>query len=275
MSKFRWNPFVLEGEAPGSVRHISMSGSKAEAKPTRVEMWSDEQKALFREMWPSIQAGFTGDVAKYPGQMFVPKTGEEAAYLEGAPKLASYLGGVRGKLGQPAFEVTPETTEQYYQESIKAPMMKEWQESVEPMIREAYAGPGYWGSARAGAQQKGAQTLATTLGAARGELAYKDEMARRESLEAAAGREATYGAPVAQAEAGILGTAGQYSRMIDQEQVQADFQRWLMGEEVGGVKPSQYNPFLQLAFQALGLEPFALGTTSTSKSFGASGSFTL
>jgi hypothetical protein len=58
--------------------------------------------------------------------------------------------------------------------------------------------------------------------------------------------------------------------MIDQERVAADMQRWLMGEEVDGVKPTQYNPFLQLIFQALGLQQYALGSksSSTSGSFG-------
>ena len=77
---------------------------------------------------------------------------------------------------------------------------------------------------------------------------------------------------MAATEAGILGTAGGYSRMIDQEKVTADLQRWLMGEEVEGVAPTMYNPFLQLAYQLLGLEPYALGTKASSNAWNVSGS---
>ena len=263
--------FILEGEWPGSRRFISLGfgKSKAKSRPARVGMWNPGQEEAFETLWPKIQAGLAGPVPIYPKSMYVPKTAEEQAYLEAMPRLAGEISEARGRLGQPAFQITPETTEEYYQQAVKAPMMKEWQETVEPMIREAYAGPGYWGSARAGAQAKGAETLATTLGAKRAELSYADEQARRAALESAAGREATYAGPMAETEAGMLGTAGQYSRMIDQEKVMADFQRWLMGEEVEGVAPTMYNPFLQLAYQLLGLEPYALGTKASSNAWNA------
>ena len=263
--------FILEGEWPGSRRFISLGfgKSKAKSRPARVGMWNPGQEEAFKTLWPKIQAGLAGPVPIYPKSMYVPKTAEEQAYLEAMPRLAGEIGEARGRLGQPAFQITPETTEEYYQQAVKAPMMKEWQETVEPMIREAYAGPGYWGSARAGAQAKGAETLATTLGAKRAELSYADEQARRAALESAAGREATHAGPMAETEAGMLGTAGQYSRMIDQEKVMADFQRWLMGEEVEGVAPAMYNPFLQLAYQLLGLEPYALGTKASSNAWNA------
>jgi hypothetical protein len=58
--------------------------------------------------------------------------------------------------------------------------------------------------------------------------------------------------------------------MIDQEKNLADIQRWLSGETVDGVTPTQYNPFLQLVFQALGLSAFDIGTKSKSTSFGGS-----
>ena len=260
--------FILESEWPGSRRFISASGSKSTSKPVKVSMWDPGQEATMAGLWPQIAGGLGEAAPTYPKSMYVPKTAEEQAYLQAVPGLAGEVGAARGRLGQPSFAPTPETTEEFYQQAIRAPMMQEWGETVEPAIREAYAGPGYWGSARAGAQAKGAETLATTLGAKRAELAYQDELARRGALETAAGREATYAGPMATTEAGMLGTAGEYSRMIDQEKVTADLQRWLMGEEVEGVTPTMYNPFLQLAYQLLGLEPYALGTKAVSKSFG-------
>jgi len=261
---YKWNPFTIEGEAPGLVRYISFGSSKSKSKPVQVSMWAPGQQKAFEALWPTIETGVQGPTPTYPGQMYVPQTAEETAYLGRVPELAEQLASARARLGQPAYQITPETTEQYYQGAIRAPMMKEWREIVEPATREAYAGPGYWGSARAEAQRKGAETLATTLGAKRAELAYADEQARRQALEAAASREATYAEPMTAREAQMLGTAGEYSRMIQQEKVAADLQRWLSGEEVEGVSVGAYNPYIQLAFQLLGLDPYALGTKSTS-----------
>jgi len=42
-----------------------------------------------------------------------------------------------------------------------------------------------------------------------------------------------------------------------------------MGEEVEGAAPTMYNPFLQLAYQLLGLEPYALGTKASSNAWNA------
>lgn len=263
---YKWSPFTLAGEGPGWVRYISGGGSKQKSRPVKVSMWSPEQETVSKALWPQIEQGLSG-TPSYPGQMYVPKTQEEKAYLERTPQLAGDLAGMRARLGQPAYQITPEATEQYYQQSIKAPMMREWEETVEPSIRESYAGPGYWGSARAEAQVEGAENLSTELGRQRGELYYKDELARRSALESAAGREASYGLPYATGEAQMLGSAGEYSRMIDQEKVSADLQRWLMGESVGGVSNAAYSPYMQLAFQFLGLDPYALGTKSEGKSF--------
>ena len=225
-------------------------------------------------------------VPRYPGDLFAPTTPEELEYFgregnfaEDLARLRVAMGEQRDRLATPAFNVTPETTEQYYQDVIRAPMMKDWREVVEPQIRESFAGPGYWGSARAQAQVEGAEDLTTTLGSERGKLYYADEQARREALEAAAAREAGFAPIMAQLD--YLGTTegakfaeevaksrAEYSRQIEQERIAGELQRWLMGEEVGGVTPTQYNPFLQLAFQALGLSPYVVGTKTTGSSYG-------
>jgi hypothetical protein len=267
---FKWNPFVIGGSAPGEVRYVSFggSGSKSKSVPVQLPAWSPQQQAIASTLGSTIQRGLTEPVPAYPGRLYVPRLPEEEAYLSRTPALAEQVAAMRARLGQPAYAITPETTEQYYQQAIRAPALREWQEVVEPTIREAYAGPGYWGSARAQAQTKGAEELATELGRQRATLYYQDELARRQAAEAAAQREATYGVPYATAEAELMGTAGQYARMIEEQKALADLQRWLMGETVEGVTPYQYSPFLQLAFQYLGLSPYAYGQKTESKSFG-------
>jgi len=264
-----YNPFALQSW-PGEYRYISFGRQKASSKPVQLPAWAPEQYAVMTPLAAAIRRGIEQPVPTYPGQMYVPRTPEESAYFQQVPGIAEQIAQARTRLGQPAYEVTPETTEQYYQQAIKAPMMKEWREIAEPAIREAYTGPGYWGSARAEAQARGAETLATELGSKRAELSYQDEMARRQALESAAGREATYALPYATGQAEMLGTAGAYARGVEQERSLADLNRWLMGETVEGVSPTQYNPFVQLAFQLLGLSPYEYGqrTTQSGWNFG-------
>lgn len=234
-----------------------------------------------------VPTGESG-VPRYPGNLFVPETEEEAAYLGRESNLASDLARMRAgmeatmaNLSRPAYDISPETTEQYYQDVIRAPAMQEYEQIVAPQIKEAFVGPGYWGSARAEAQQAGAERLATSLSAQRANLYYADEMAKREAAESAAARAAGYAPTMAQFD--YLGSMGleeaaeltgksraELSRQIEQERVAGELQRWLMGETVDGVTPSQYNPYIQLVFQALGLSPYvvAANTVSSGSQFG-------
>ena len=251
---------------------ISFGGSSSSSSPVRVSNWNKQQKDLFAALSPMLMKGL-GKVPSYPRQMYVPETEAETRYLQRAPSIASELAEARSRLKDPAYQITPETTEQYYQDAVKAPAMREWEQTVKPTIKESFAGPGYWSSARAEAEQEGAESLATELGRQRAELYYADEMARRQALTDAATRDAQFSTDMAAQEAAQLGTAGQYERGIAQEKVLADLQRWLSGETVDGVKPAQYNPFMQLVFQALGLTPFSVGQSqqSTGVNFGLLG----
>lgn len=257
---FSWLPiFVFFG--------ISFGKTKTVSAPSPVSVWSPEQQAVMRTLAPIIQQGLAGPAPAYPGQLYVPPTPEEEAYFKRVPFLAEELAQMRARLGRPAFEISPETIEQFYRQAIRAPAMREWEQTVLPTIKEAYAGPGWWGSARAQAEAKAAESLATELARQRAQLAYLEEQARRTALSEAAAREATYGLPYATAESQMLGTAGEYARSIAQQKVLADLQRWLMGEEVGGVYAPQYNPFIQLAFELLGLSPYAIGEKTTGRGF--------
>lgn len=245
------------------------SFGSSSSKPKALSNWNKYQRQLFKDkLYPMISEGMNGPANAYPGQMYVPQTGQESTYFNRVPELAANLAAMRANLGKPAYNITPEITQQFYESAVRDPALYEWRNVAEPQIRESFTGPGYWGSARANAQAEGAEKLALTLGAQRANLAYADEQARRAALSEAASREATYGAGYATAENELLGTAGQYSRMIEQEKTLADLQRWFMGEEVDGQYAPQFNPFLQYAFAALGLNPISYGTQSSSTNFG-------
>lgn len=262
------------------------SDSSSESTPTKISTWNTQQKQLWSQLFDTAKAGMSTPTASYPNQMYVDRTPEEQAYFDAVSKMYSPadLDARRQAVnqvlsGKPSYEINPEATEQFYQESIKPGYMKEWEEVTLPTLKQQFVGPGYWGSARANAITEGSEDLATTLASKRAELMYQDELARRAAAESAASRQAaltgsgadTY-TTAATTQANALGTAGQYARTIAQEKVTADLQRWLMGEQVGGVSATQYNPFVQLALALMGLQEYVVASESESNadSFGFS-----
>lgn len=277
-------------------------GQKSRTKPEKVNIWTPEQMQLANQYWGNLYKAVKQPVPRYPGDMYVPTTAAEAAYFLNAPdyskavaplsslssRFATDLGGLRANMAQTAFDINPEITEQYYQDVIRTPMTKEWQETVEPMVREAYAGPGYYSSARGDAQVKSAEDLATQLSSQRAQLYYADEIARRQALESAKAREAMYAPGTYGLESQLAGMGAEYgiranelseaaglrraeySRQIEQERVLGELQRWLGGEAVNGITPTQYNPYSQLVMQALGISPYvvAANTVSSGSQFG-------
>lgn len=252
--------------------------SSSVSTPTKVDIWNDEQKALFRQLFSLASGGMSTPTTSYPRQMYVDRTPEEQAYFDAINQVYS-PGNIDARSqavnqvlsGKPSYEIDPAKTEQFYQEGIKPGYMKEWEDITLPAIKESFVGPGYWGSARANAQATGAENLATTLATKRAELMYADEQARRAALESAAGRQAGMAGSATNTLTGAtsdLGTAGQYARTIAQEKVTADLQRWLMGESVDGAFAQQYNPYIQLALAMMGLTPFAIANQTESESSG-------
>jgi hypothetical protein len=119
-----------------------------------------------------------------------------------------------GEMG--AKPITAEDTESYFQGKIATPAYKMYKEDVLPAVKEAYAGPGYWGSARAKAQTESAQDLADWLGEQRSGLEWDVAESNRQIEEAKAGRALsaiqpaiTYGGvPTAEAQQRLAGRAG-------------------------------------------------------------------
>ena len=97
--------------------------------------------------------------------LYTPQLGVNANVYQGQ-RVADFGGlqkGVFDFATNGGFRTTPEQTQQYFTDVIKNPYTKQYKETVNPAIKEAFSGPGYWGSARATAEAKGAQDLADTL----------------------------------------------------------------------------------------------------------------
>jgi hypothetical protein len=89
--------------------------------------------------------------------------------------------------GKPAYEITPETTEQYYQDVIYEPAMTEYERTTRPGMLESLGS--LHGSTRANLERTSRQDLAQQLRGERSSLYYQDEQARRQALENAAQRQ--------------------------------------------------------------------------------------
>jgi len=104
-------------------------------------------------------------------------------YNEAQTALGGILGGTSG-----ATPYTAEGIENFYQSNIAQPATQQFQEFTKPEIREAFAGPGFWGSARATEQSRGAQDLSRFLGEQKSELTFEAEQANKGFQESAANR---------------------------------------------------------------------------------------
>jgi len=94
----------------------------------------------------------------------------------------------RALSGRPSATVNTAATEGFIQGAIANPLRKNFQENTLQQTKRSFAGPGYWGSARAKAEVKGAQDVESQIGSLGAQYRYADEQARRELSESAANR---------------------------------------------------------------------------------------
>lgn len=130
-----------------------------------------------------LQQQLVGQAGDFAG-LFGPVTGADVPlYGQTGQALESLLTGQAG-----AQKISPEDMESYFKGSIRDPAMKEYQETVAPAVREAFAGPGFWGKARAKEQVEAAQDLGDWLGTQRSGLAWNVKQTNMALDEAKAAR---------------------------------------------------------------------------------------
>ena len=196
----------------------------------------------------------------YPGAQVAPLTPTQTGAITGAQGLTDFFAGQReqpmfgqtgtalegllsGQMGAGA--ITPEQTEQLFSSIYEKPSTRYYEQYTKPGIRESYAGPGFWSSARAGAQARGAQELGETLGRQRGEFGWGVEQANRAAQEAAADRALSAlgpamgyaGMPMQQAQQQLAGLGGiaQFGSMEQQQQqaeINAAIQNWAAEQNI-------------------------------------------
>lgn len=234
-----------------------------ETKTVKHERWDPGQLQVWQNLLNLVQSR-TGQPAPTSPNMYVPTTGQEQRYFGMVDQLAQS----RAASGQPLYDVGPEWARNYYEKAIKPAYMEEWKDVTLPAIERAYAGPGFYSSARQEATTEAGEDLGRVLAGKRAELEYGEELARREAIDRAF-----------QQQQQVIGTqqqAGQYERGIKQEEVMSDLQKFLMGERVqtgtdrqGRPQYSENplnNPAIAMALQLLGLDRYVWGQESTGAS---------
>jgi hypothetical protein len=236
-------------------------GGKTKVKPVQLPAWNPEQQAIFSKLASLVD---TTKPAPESPDMYVPETDEEQRYLRHIKGLAYNQVMQKMLEGQPAYDVSPEAAQMYFEKVVKPQYMRNLEEVVLPKIKEAYAGPGYYGSSRARAMTRAAEQTAQSLDEAYGKLMYNEELAKRQALENAMNRSLK----TEQLYSTELGQAGQLARSIEQERVASDLQKFLMGEEVNGKRSPYYHPAVNLALSLLGFSPYVYMQKSKSSGSG-------
>ena len=243
---------------------MNFGSSGSTTSPQKVNVWNSQQKELWKTLAPILEKDIGSPVPSYPGDLSVPELGQESSYFSDVSDIQKSLAQARADISKPAYEINPQTTMDEFQKMYAQPESQQFENVVKPGINQSYAGPGYWGSARANAVSNAMQGLATTEGQQFGALEQKDIDAQRTAALQQQSLEGTAMPQIATAESGMMDTAGQYARSIAQQEIAADYLRWTSGETVDGVSPTQYNPFIQQIFEALGMNQFAIGTQGSS-----------
>ena len=172
-------------------------------------------------------AGMTQTGQDVLGQL--PSFASQFGDLSGSPlqkQLESTSGSLlAGEMGAQA--ITPEQETAFFNQGIRDPRMKEFQRTELPGIQEAFAGPGYWGSARAGETAEAYGDVGDWLGQQRANLAY-DTLGRNQQIQesqanralGAIGPSLAVGQAPTQQALSKLGGLGQTMQLADTERVQ-------------------------------------------------------
>lgn len=203
----------------------------------------------------------------YTAAQAIPLYNQTGSTLEGI------LNGTSG--AQP---LSIDQANQTFQDTRINPAMKNWNQNVAPSIREEYAGPGYWSSARADAVTKSGQDTADTLAAQRAGFLWDTENTNRTLQNenanralAAVPQAMAYGQqPINQQAAQVANLNQQYALASTQQQQQqneidASMQKFFEENQI--TNPNDMNILMSL----LGLNY----STSSGKSSGSGFGFSL
>ncbi|HCO95913.1 MAG TPA: hypothetical protein DIU00_18580 [Phycisphaerales bacterium] len=143
------------------------------------ETFEGERLAPFSDLQTQVLSGAENhaDLFSTPQNVGTPLFKETGAATKGL---------LTGQAG--AQNLTGQDVEDYFNATFRDPAMKSLKEDVNPAIDEAFAGPGFHGSARSQERVRAAQDTSDWLGTKRGELNWNTLLRNQTLDEAKAGR---------------------------------------------------------------------------------------
>ena len=262
---------------------LSSPGSQSDSQATtRTDAQTDAINAGIGEV-PSSFPGYGSYLGQgmdvYGGDRVAGMTSTGYDVLSQLPSFASMFGDLSGSPLQQQLEstsgsllagemgaqpITPEQESAYFSSAIQDPRMKQFTETELPGIQEAYAGPGYWGNARANEVGEAYGDVGDWLGSQRAQLAW-DTLGQNQAIEEAQanralgamdGAIAVGQAPTQEALAQLSGL-GQTMQLADtervQQQMEIDAAMQTFFEENQITDPQVMQAFAMLIGQNVGL----------------------
>lgn len=196
-------------------------------------------------------AGYTGKLTAGPSQYEQQGLNTLGNYIA-QPSEATGWGSAALKTqlsGAPSTNINPQASEDYFNNSVRAPLMKQFNEDIMPQVRERYNSGGmFYGTPRERAENNALQDLEGNLVSQKSNLAYQDEQARRGLAESASARQLSalpqglaYGQePLTRVAASQ--NYGALPRTLEQSDLMAQYAEWLR------TRPES-NPTLPMALQ--------------------------
>lgn len=154
-----------------------------------------------------------------------------------------------------SYKLDPKTTENYFNQSIKAPMLQAFDREIMPRLNQNFASAGATFSTRKlDATRTALSDLTSNLSSARADLAYKDQSLAAQLAESAAGRRMNLNQMNAgytdAAQNRMMSAIGLQSSLANQPLQQAGMissllQPWQQRQDLGA--QAQYQEFLRTA----------------------------
>lgn len=171
--------------------------------------------------------------------------------------LNSQRRGVRSLLsGLPSFDLSPEVTDAYFNDTVKAPLLRSFDRDIAPRIAEGFAGVGAFSSRAGIARANALGDLTTSLAAERSRLAYQDQALAAQLAESAVGRIPIGLQAATQVANQPLSSAGALMGVANPFQVRADQLLSAQQEQFYTSQPYN-NPYIQQALGFIGQQQMA------------------
>jgi len=226
--------------------------------PERINIQGKDQRRFSKDVTADVhnQWGRSGPVY---GERIIP--GASQIQDQMFDLTGGFLGNVGGAInrtlsGQPSFTVDPAARQRYYDQAIKAPAMREFDNTLD-QIDTRYGNR--WTKAGAGghrgAVNRAAGDLQANLTGQMAGLVREDEVAARAASESAANRQFQAGFQGLDSIAGV----GSTQRGIDAQRMGEDYNKWQQGQAYN----NPWLNFMPQAFQqryAVGQSPGLLGS---------------